>query len=150
VQCDNLPTRHRQPTKRTRHAGGAVVEFALILPVFLIVIMGIVDFSLALYDQAIITNASREAARAGIVLKAPKLTTTQIKAVAVNYCQNYLISMGAAATPTISVTQAASPVFATPLTVTVSYSYTGLAVAPFLTALTGPLVLSATSVMNNE
>jgi Flp pilus assembly protein TadG len=47
--------------------GAAVIEFALILPLLLLLLIGGIDMSLALYDKAVITNASREGARAGIV-----------------------------------------------------------------------------------
>jgi hypothetical protein len=47
--------------------GAAMIEFALVLPVLLIVLLGTVEFSLLLYDKAMITNASREGARLGIV-----------------------------------------------------------------------------------
>ncbi|HXV21365.1 MAG TPA: TadE/TadG family type IV pilus assembly protein [Desulfuromonadales bacterium] len=47
--------------------GAALVEFALILPVLLLILLGIIEFGIILYDKAIITNASREMAREGIV-----------------------------------------------------------------------------------
>ena len=47
--------------------GVAALEFAIILPVLLLLTCGIIEFSVALYDKAMITNASREGARAGIV-----------------------------------------------------------------------------------
>ena len=49
--------------------GAAMIEFALVLPVLLIVLLGTVEFSLLLYDKAMITNASREGARLGIVYR---------------------------------------------------------------------------------
>ena len=47
--------------------GAAAVEFALLLPVFLLVIAGIVDFGRAFFTQITLTNAAREGARAAIV-----------------------------------------------------------------------------------
>jgi len=132
--------------------GVAAVEFAIILPLLLLLIFGIIEFSLALYDQAVITNASREAARAGVVVRTVKATTAQITTVATNYCQSYLISFGTPAPPSVSVSETTNPDFAPTqqLSVTVSYTYTGLMLGPLLSALTGPLVLSATSVMIEE
>lgn len=43
--------------------GAALVEFALILPVLLLFILGIIEFGIILYDKAVVTNASRETAR---------------------------------------------------------------------------------------
>ena len=137
-------------TRRILHSGVAAVEFALVLPLLLGLLFGMVEVSLLLYDQAVITNASREGARAGIVLKTPKLTTAEIEQVALNYSVNALISLGAAAPPVVTVTQAPDPVFATPLAVTVSYTYAGFGVIGLWTTLTAPIHLSATSVMNHE
>jgi hypothetical protein len=49
--------------------GAAMIEFALVLPVLLIVLLGTVEFSFLLYNKAMITNASREGARLGIVYR---------------------------------------------------------------------------------
>lgn len=49
--------------------GAAVVEFAVILPLLLLIVFGIVEFGLIFYNQAILTNASREGARRAIVYR---------------------------------------------------------------------------------
>jgi Flp pilus assembly protein TadG len=49
--------------------GTAVVEFAVILPLLLLIVFGIVEFGLIFYNQAILTNASREGARRAIVYR---------------------------------------------------------------------------------
>lgn len=46
-----------------RDAGAAAVEFAIILPLFLILIGGIIDFGRLFYAEIIVANASREGAR---------------------------------------------------------------------------------------
>ena len=43
--------------------GGSLIEFAIISPLLFILIFGIIEFSAVLYNQAVITNASREASR---------------------------------------------------------------------------------------
>jgi hypothetical protein len=43
--------------------GVAAVEFALILPLLLVILFGIIEFGAILYNQSVITNASRDAAR---------------------------------------------------------------------------------------
>ena len=50
-----------------RERGQALVEFALVLGLFLILLMGIVDFGLALSSRVSLTNAAREGARLGAV-----------------------------------------------------------------------------------
>lgn len=130
--------------------GVAAVEFALVLPIFLLVVFGLIEFSLILYDKAVITNASREAARAGVVLRTPKLTAAQIQAVGANYCANNLISLVAAPDAVITVPTGAGGAFGVPLTVTVTYTYHGLGLGTLLSPLTGPLTMSSTAVMLNE
>lgn len=51
------------PTQRRRERGAVAVEMALILPLLLLVIGGIVDFGRLLFTQNIVTNAAREGAR---------------------------------------------------------------------------------------
>lgn len=47
-----------------RERGAAAVEMAIVLPMLLLVLGGIVDLGRALYGQVILTNAAREGARA--------------------------------------------------------------------------------------
>ena len=47
--------------------GATVVEFAIILPLFLVLIFRIIEFSVILYNNAVLTNASREGTRFGVL-----------------------------------------------------------------------------------
>lgn len=47
--------------------GQSLVEFTLILPIFLILVFAIVDFGMGLYSWITVTNAAREGARLGTV-----------------------------------------------------------------------------------
>jgi Flp pilus assembly protein TadG len=107
-QVSGLNTQPKYPHRhmRTRgQRGNALVEFALVLPLLLLILFGTIEFSIALYDKAIITNASREAARAGVVYKVPQLTVAQIQSVATNYMQSHLITFGTSGSPTVNVSQ---------------------------------------------
>jgi hypothetical protein len=89
-------------------SGAALVEFALILPLLLLLVFGIIEFSLLLYNKAVITNASREGARFGIVYSPSRpdpldqstfddrmaQQTADIIDRAESYCGNYLITFG--------------------------------------------------------
>lgn len=70
---------------RKRHdserRGQALVEFALILPIFILVVMGIFDLGRAVYGFNTVNNAAREGARLAIVDQ----TITEIKTEAVNH-----------------------------------------------------------------
>jgi Flp pilus assembly protein TadG len=72
--------------------GVAIVEFAIILPLLLVLMFGIIEFSILLFNKAMLTNASREGARAGIVFAPTRLSEADIKAVVNNYAATHLIN----------------------------------------------------------
>jgi hypothetical protein len=53
--------------RRRRGRGQSLVEFALILPIFLLFIFGILDLGRAVYAYHTLNNAAREAARVAMV-----------------------------------------------------------------------------------
>lgn len=71
--------------KRSRHEDGqAMVEFALILPVFLLILCGIIDFGWLFYNQLSLNNACREGARYAVVHTAENADTQAI----INHIEN--------------------------------------------------------------
>ena len=70
--------------------GAAMVEFAIVLPLLLILVFGVIEFGVMFYNKAVITNASREGARAGIT----GLTNSQIETIVKDYCNTNLINLG--------------------------------------------------------
>lgn len=56
---------------RNRTAGQALVEFAFVLPVLLLLMVAIIDFGLIFYTQITVTNAAWEGARAGATIVDP-------------------------------------------------------------------------------
>ncbi len=100
----------------------AAIEFAIVLPVLVSLLFGSIEFSLLLYNQQIITNASREGARFGIVEGAPRKSEDQIKATVVNYSAGHLVTFGAAIPLSVEVTGAGGS-FGEDLTVRVTYNY---------------------------
>lgn len=65
----------RRQHGRTRDRGAAAVEFALVLPVLLILVFGIIDFGRMLNAQITLTEAAREGARATALLSAAEGTS---------------------------------------------------------------------------
>ena len=53
--------------QRERGRGQALVEFAIILPVFFLVVAGMFDFGLGIYSDLTLVNAAREGARLGVI-----------------------------------------------------------------------------------
>jgi Flp pilus assembly protein TadG len=57
--------------RKGSEGGQDLVEYALVLPLFLLLIVGTIEFSLLFFQYAMITNAAREGARAGVVMETP-------------------------------------------------------------------------------
>jgi Flp pilus assembly protein TadG len=114
----------------------------------LLVVFGIVDFGLAIYDKGVVTNAAREAARAGVVFAPTRVTAGEIQTVARTYCATYLVTFGAPAAPTVTVTGAGGA-SGDILQVDVTYSYT-FGIIPSFLPLGGGLNLTSRSIMRME
>jgi Flp pilus assembly protein TadG len=132
---------------RRNEAGAAAVEFALVLIPLLLLVFGIIEFGLILYDKQIITYASGVGARLGTVYPAPNAAAIQANV------RNYLTGAGLnAGTATINVTGDQGP-SGTNLTVQVVYTYTFI-VLPNIMSLVGTslgpnLTLTAQTVVQN-
>ncbi len=136
--------------KPMNQKGSAAVEFALVLPVLLILVFGIVEFSVALYDKAVVTNASREGARAGIVYRDPPVTDAEISNIVNSYCQNRLLTFGSPNPVTTTVVREGSGASGDDLTVRVQYQYGFLVIPRFVTGITGGIQLEAQTIMRME
>jgi Flp pilus assembly protein TadG len=128
------------------NAGQAIIEFAFVLPLLAIMMVGIIEFGVIFYDQAVIANASREGARAGIVYQkdttttpatCPRVADSTIDTVVNNYMSSRLINFGGVgATTSVSISpttpSADCTVIGETVTVTVTYVHTYLALPSFL------------------
>lgn len=54
---------------RLRERGAAAVEMALVLPLLILLVGGIIDFGRAFMTQVVVTNAAREGTRVAVVTK---------------------------------------------------------------------------------
>lgn len=70
--------------------GFAVVEMAIASAVLVLIVFASLEGGLILYDQGLVSAASREAARAGIVLRSPPLSDQKIKELAEKVALNYV------------------------------------------------------------
>ena len=73
--------------------GVAAVEFAIVLPFLVLLVFGTIEFGLMFYNKQVITNASREGARAGItgILTFPPYP--EVQQIVLDYCNNKLINL---------------------------------------------------------
>ena len=67
---------------RRRSRGQSLVEFALVLPLFMLILAAIVDFGMGLATSITISNAAREGARLGVVNPSTSAITDRVRAVA--------------------------------------------------------------------
>ncbi|MFP3984294.1 MAG: TadE/TadG family type IV pilus assembly protein [Desulfurivibrionaceae bacterium] len=144
----------KDPAPEKRERGASAVEFALILPVLLLILFGIIEFGILLFDKAMLTNASREGARAGIVYDTPtRMTQDEIEEVVLNYCQAHLITFSDGSTDPEVDTDPPDPENLTSgdsLTVTVNYQYDFLLLPNLNTDLASGINLEATTTMRAE
>ncbi len=106
--------------------GVALVEFALMLPVMVLLVFGAITFTVALHDKSVLTHSSRQAVRAWVVTK-PLLTKDAVQQIASGLCQYQLISFGAGSVTCVPVAIGPdTPIPGDVLTVSVSMSFTGL------------------------
>ena len=84
--------------KKSNERGASAVEFALLLLPLVLIIFGIIEFGFILYNQQVITNASREGARAGIVYDSTSTpqrpSSLTVKNVVTNFIGSRLITFG--------------------------------------------------------
>ena len=102
--------------------GGSAVELAIVLFVLLLILFGIIEFGLIFYNKNVITNASREGARFGIVSRIPRYTADEVAQVIYNYCQGRLYPQNGTL-PAVSVSAPSGTGFGTDLEVSVSWPY---------------------------
>jgi Flp pilus assembly protein TadG len=84
--------------KINNNRGAVIVEFVIVALLFLVpLLLGTIDIAIAIYNKQVITNASREGARAGIAR-----TTTPVEDIVNEYCRNRLILTESSQTVNVS------------------------------------------------
>ena len=123
---------HECPRTLRNRRGVAVVEFAVVAPVFFVLVFGMIEFGRMVMVQQIITNAAREGTRLAIV---PGATTTQVVTAVNTYLSGSSIN---GATATVSPDPSATT-YGSSITVTVSVPFTAVSWVP------SPFFLGATT-----
>ena len=135
----------REPRRlsRSRRRGTAIVEFAIVAPLFFLVILGIIEFGRMVMVQQILTNASREGARRAVLEGA---TAPDVETIVTDYLTNTSVS---GATVTVAPGSLSGIGFGDPVSVTVSVPFDRVSWVPAPWFLGGK-TLSAQSVMRAE
>ena len=131
-------------SSRQRRIGAAVVEFAVVAPIFLLFVFGMIEYGRMVMVQQILTNASREGARVAVLEGS---TRSDVVDWVVDYCASSRITI---TDGDVSIPQ--DPETANdgdPVTVTVGVEFRDVSWLPSPLYL-GATQLSATSVMRKE
>jgi Flp pilus assembly protein TadG len=120
-----------------------VVEFAIVAPLFFLLVLGIIEFGRMVMVQQILTNASREGARRAVLETA---TAPDVETVVADYLTSASVP---GATVTVAPGSLSGLGFGDPVTVTVSVPFNQVSwvSAPWFL---GGKTLSAQSVMRAE
>jgi Flp pilus assembly protein TadG len=144
------PPRGGMSAGRDAESGAVLVEFALTLPLLLVLVAGMFDFGLAFQKMLVVTNAAREGARMAML---PGYATADVQ----DRVAKYLTAGGAVGTPTTTVTDSTitpgtGAQFATKV-VTVSLDHSFLMLQPIAALVGGTfskVTLKASSEMRVE
>jgi Flp pilus assembly protein TadG len=90
-------------------SGISSVEFAIILPVLLLLVFGMIQYGLGFWLTQVITNGAREGARYGIVVSDPPISDSEVMAQVSNYLNNSGVD-ASLATIAVNYTSGGSPV----------------------------------------
>lgn len=132
----------RRVTRQCDRRGAAAVEFAIVAPIFFLLVVGFIELGRALMVQQVITNASRVGARQAIAL-----STTESQAVdaATDYAASLSVNnVEVNISPSPSAAEVGDPIT---VTVTIPYSSVSWIPSPWFL---GETTLQAESIMRKE
>lgn len=143
--------------RRSRGRGQSLVEFALILPVLVIILMGLFDFGRAILAYSTVSEAARNGARVAIVNQIPAdiCNVAATRSIAINLpstCAANGTAVGIWVTAS-SGGSSCSVLFTapnTPCTQTVKATYQFTALTPIISNILGPINLSSSSTVPVE
>ena len=130
---------------RRPRAGAAMVEMALVLPLFILIVVGIIEFGRAFMVQQMVTNASREGARHASL---PNTTENEVGALVRDYLATGRIHRDVV-TITVTPTNLQDATTGTQVSVRVDVPYSGVAWLPTPWFL-GQTTLNSVTVMRHE
>jgi Flp pilus assembly protein TadG len=123
--------------------GAAAVEFAIVAPLFFMLLFGMIEYGRCVLVQQMLTNASREGARRGVL---DGTTTQDVTDVVTGYLASASVT---GASVTVNPSPPSSAQVGDPVTVTVQVPFRDVSWLPTPMFL-GDATLSATSVMRRE
>ena len=147
VNCPEERKLEKKGSLGRRHRrGAAVVEFALVLPIFFLMVFGMIEFGRLVMVRQVLTNASREGARIGVLDGA---TADEVESVVEGYLTSASIPFTAGTIMTVTPSPPSSAGYGESVTVTVTVPFSDVSWLPSPMYL-GSTDVIATTVMRRE
>ncbi|MBX7166114.1 MAG: pilus assembly protein [Pirellulales bacterium] len=128
---------------RRNRKGAALVEFAIVAPILFLLVFGMIEYGRMVMVQQVLTNASREGARLGVL---DGTTTADVE----DAVDTYLLSANiSGATVSVTPSPPSSAGYGAPVNVSVSVPFNQVSWLPTPLYLGGK-TLSATTTMRRE
>lgn len=148
VGRQSRPHRHRWPSRpgpctQRQRTGAAVVELAVVLPLFVLLVFGTIEFGRMVMVQQVLTNAAREGARSAVLNGA---TTSDVTTAVTSYLTASAVS---GASVTVSPDPPSRAPYGARVTVTVSVPFSSVSWLPSPMYLGGK-TLRAQCIMRRE
>lgn len=135
--------RVRRWQQQSWRRGAAAVEFALVAPIFFVLVFGMIEYGRMVMVQQILTNASREGARIGVL---DGTTTAQVTTAVTTYLTGASVT---GATVTVTPNPPSSAAYGTPVNVTVTVPFKNVSWLPSPLFL-GTQTLKSVAIMRRE
>lgn len=133
---------------RRQRGGAAAVEFAIVAPLFFLLVFGMIEYGRMVMVRQVLTNASREGARVGVLDPPTGGTTRQT---VIDTVTNYLSAAGITGeTVTTVPTEPSTATYGQSVTVTVSVPFSSVSWLPTSIFGNGSKILQASTVMRRE
>ena len=130
---------------RRNRRGAAVVEFAVVSPVFFLLVFGMIEYGRMVMVQQLLTNAAREGARVGVL---DNSTATEVRTAVKTYLTAAKITLTDDKI-TCSPANPSSATYGQPVTVTVTVPFSQVSWLPSPMFLSGT-TMTAQSAMRRE
>ncbi|MCG8583239.1 MAG: pilus assembly protein [Pirellulales bacterium] len=131
---------------RKHRRGAAVVEFAIVLPIFFLMVFGMIEFGRMVMVRQVLTNASREGARIGVLDGA---TTAEVETAVEAYLTNASIPHTPGTVVTVTPDPPSSAGYGESVTVTATVAFDDVSWLPSPMYL-GSTNVTSTTVMRRE
>jgi Flp pilus assembly protein TadG len=134
----------RRVLRRARR-GASAVEFAIVAPIFVLFVFGMIEYGRMVMVQQVLTNATREGARLAVLDGA---TRDEILDAVVDYCSSSRVGIDTS-NVTLTPNDPDTAEFGDPVTVSIGVPFSDVSWLPSPMYL-GATQLNATSVMRKE